>query len=366
MPLQHVQVDWDPQCDLTRFFLRMKLETEHDGDYQAMTSRANCTGGVAGTNCRTIFEAMGKFLINHNHPEYDIEPYQIHPPHGANIAGKIYLVAGHEDAVDLEKKIGNVEANPLETVIETLSYPSKLMKETAIRYDCSIVLMDSNPFSGSLNGNLFHSSDYFFIPCGPDNASKHGIRALTDLILKPATGWLTRRNRNLANFVLKNEDLAASDQPLLRSAYPDKVSSLPPFPTHPTPAPQFALYVHHVSLMHIHTSTYMHPQTPKFLGIVIGNYTALKLDNNNFVQGLANDRPSKAFYPVMTAQRDEALRAMDRLRTHPALNGASLSKSGLSIECAPTLCCIYLLAPSSPPRPPPRQPSTAGSSVSRP
>lgn len=70
-------------------------------------------------------------------------------------------------------------------------------------------------------------------------------------------------------------------------------------------------------------------QDPKFLGIVLGNYIAHNLDNNNFVQGVANDRPSLPFYGIMTEMANEAAQAMHRLRTDPILEGRRLSKCAL-------------------------------------
>ena len=44
------------------------------------------------------------------------------------------------------------------------------------------------------------------------------------------------------------------------------------------------------------------------------------------MQGLANDRPSLAYYRVMTDMRNEAVLAMGRMQTNPSLSGTSLSK----------------------------------------
>lgn len=211
----------DPQCDATRFLLHDKLEKDFDGDYSAMISRAHCTGGIGGDRCRTLYEAMAPLLLTHDHPQYVIEPYEIQTPAGAKVTGKIFLIAGHEETVELEQKMATAEESWQSPALAALSKPHDVFKETAVRHGCSFILIDTNPFSGTLNCNLWHSSDYFLIPCGADNASMHGIRALTDLILKPGPGWLNRQRSNLHNFATRQAFLATQGAHI--SPFPDKV-----------------------------------------------------------------------------------------------------------------------------------------------
>lgn len=208
----------DPQCDLTRFLMQGSLENTHGGDYNAMIAPGVNNNGVA--YCRTLYEAMAPLVISQDHPQYVIEPFPIATPAEARISGKLHLIAGHEETVDLEKCIGNVEESVQGSLAQMLAAPHKHLKECAIRNNCSFVIIDTNPFSGSMNGNLFHCSDYFLIPCGADNASKHGIRALTDLIVKQG-GWLERQRNNINNIEQRNAFLRNRGLPEIN--FPRKV-----------------------------------------------------------------------------------------------------------------------------------------------
>lgn len=74
----HTQVDLDPQRDAARYQLRYRLGNVYHGDYQAMISRANCTGGATGNYWRTMLEAMRNFVIlNQPTTGPEVEPYEI-------------------------------------------------------------------------------------------------------------------------------------------------------------------------------------------------------------------------------------------------------------------------------------------------
>lgn len=58
------------------------------------------------------------------------------------------------------------------------------INKTALRYEIDIVLIDMSPSLGSINQNLFTTSDYFIVPMHPDYFSKMAINSLSNVIPK--------------------------------------------------------------------------------------------------------------------------------------------------------------------------------------
>jgi len=133
--------------------------------------------------------------------------------------GKILLIPGHEEVVQLESAMALAEST--EQNLEILSYPHKLMKDCAVREGCDFIVIDTNPFSGTLNGNLWHASDYYFVPCGPDNASCQGIRSLANVITHDINGWRARQQENLHTFEKKYKQCRAAGVRVV--PFPNKV-----------------------------------------------------------------------------------------------------------------------------------------------
>lgn len=213
--------------------LRQRLQRDFNGDYSAMTSRAHCQPG----HVRTILEAMEGFRqLQQPHQQaqaLQIEPFEILSANAVH--GKLLLIAGHEDTGELEYDFTRIENQGMNVQPQTqmLSLPYHLMRDCARQHQCSFVIIDTNPFAGTWNQNLFLISDYFLIPCGADHPSKNGITILTRMILDEARGWLLKRD-DIVGMVARLERFAAPGVQVKH--FPQKVSPSQVHPSHVHPS----------------------------------------------------------------------------------------------------------------------------------
>jgi cellulose biosynthesis protein BcsQ len=158
-------VDADPQCNLTGIVLGYKGPTELENLYKTEPDR-NLWAGLL--------------------PAFDSRPVEIKGVEAIDVPGRdgLFLLPGHIRTAEYEVTLGI--AQELSGSIQTLqNLPGSLrflLEKTAARMQCDFVLVDMSPGLGSINQNLFVTSDYFVVPTMPDFFSVMAIDSLARVL----------------------------------------------------------------------------------------------------------------------------------------------------------------------------------------
>jgi hypothetical protein len=236
--------------------------------YAEVIDRKHISGNEAGDKVRTLWEAMENFrIMGRPSIEKEIEPFEILPAiQGKH--GRLVLMAGHEDMTQMESKIQTGEMNGHDNMnVVWLTVPHHVLMNTARKSECSIVIIDTNPFAGEALRLLLMQSDYYVIMAGPDRGSTNAIQKMGEMV--PA--WYKTTAHQTSATVRR------AQAGILQGKYPFRLTQ------------------------------------PKFLGIVLGNWKCFKIHQEPgsltfslFSQGLSLDMPSNKFKSTLNKQWLEA------------------------------------------------------------
>lgn len=158
-------VDADPQCNLTGMVLGYRGPSELENFYVQHPDQ-NLVTGLA--------------------PAFESQPREITAVECLAVEDRdgLYLLPGHIRLAEYEVTLGI--AQELSGSIQTLqNLPGSipwLLDRTAEKYSADYVLVDMSPGLGSINQNLFGTSDFFIVPTSPDFFSVMAIDSLTTVI----------------------------------------------------------------------------------------------------------------------------------------------------------------------------------------
>jgi cellulose biosynthesis protein BcsQ len=178
-----VIVDADPQCNLTGMVLGYKGPSELEQLYQDHPEQ-NIKAALA--------------------PAFESQPKAIEGLNCVEVPGRagLYLLPGHVGLAEYEVTLGI--AQELSGSIQTLqNLPGSIpwvLDKTADQYEADFVLVDMSPGLGSINQNLFTTSDFFIVPTSPDFFSVMAIDSLSSVIPR----WAEWGARAAANPVLRD------------------------------------------------------------------------------------------------------------------------------------------------------------------
>jgi cellulose biosynthesis protein BcsQ len=176
-----VIVDADPQCNLTGSVLGFKGATELEDLYLKHPEK-NIKAALA--------------------PAFESQPRAVEGVDCVEVAGcpGLFLLPGHVGLAEYEVTLGI--AQELSGSIQTLrNLPGSIawmLDRTAEMHNADFVLIDMSPGLGSINQNLFTTSDYFIVPTNPDFFSVMAIDSLSTVIPR----WQDWANRAIANPIL--------------------------------------------------------------------------------------------------------------------------------------------------------------------
>jgi len=243
--------------------------------YGYLIDRIHIPENDARNKVRTLWEAMENFrILGAPSVPKEIVPMEILPRLDGT-HGRLLLIPGHEDMYKMESHTHSGEAAAGEDPkIAWLTVPNHILKLTAEKHRCSIIVVDTNPFAGDYLRLLLMQSDYYAVMAGPDRGSTNAIQKLCGLVPE----WYKYTRTNTFHKV--------------HSTYPD-LGRQYPFPK----------------------------KEPKFLGIVLGNWVSKhnnaadtsKPASSSFSQGLSTDMPSNKFKALLSSQWLEAKNARSKL-----------------------------------------------------
>ncbi|CAM9497434.1 unnamed protein product, partial [Ectocarpus sp. 8 AP-2014] len=178
-----LMVDADPQCDLSALLLRgwvQHKQTHEDTD--------------AG---EIDYDLLKDALVPVTAPAGDGGPLALWSPADvtqislpAASHGALFLLPGHADVVDYERKVTVAYASNLSQEAVAPGGWNKLVALTARKCGADVVLVDCNPHAGNLNMHIILTSDYLILPCTPDTYSYNAIKSLPAIMSK----WATMRS----------------------------------------------------------------------------------------------------------------------------------------------------------------------------
>ncbi len=114
----------------------------------------------------------------------------------------LYLLAGHIDVATFEPELSMahklMSALPvLQNLPGAMGY---LIRETATKHECDVVLVDMSPSIGALNQNLLMQSDYFIVPTSPDYFCLLAIESLATTLPRWAANARDLRSQQSSLF----------------------------------------------------------------------------------------------------------------------------------------------------------------------
>lgn len=178
-----VIVDADPQCNLTGMVLGYRGPSELEQLYRDYPEQ-NIKAALA--------------------PAFESQPRAVEGLNCVEVPGRerLLLLPGHVGLAEYEVTLGI--AQELSGSIQTLqNLPGSIpwvLERTAEHYDADFILIDMSPGLGSINQNLFSTSDYFIVPTNPDFFSVMAIDSLSSVIPR----WADWATRAAANAVLRD------------------------------------------------------------------------------------------------------------------------------------------------------------------
>lgn len=187
-------VDADPQCDLSALLLRgwvQHKQTHEDTDAGEIDYDLFYDHKVPGQpNAKN---SLKDALVPVTAPAGDGGPLALWSPADvtqislpAASHGALFLLPGHADVVDYERKITVAYASNLSQEAVAPGGWNKLVALTARKCGADVVLVDCNPHAGNLNMHIILTSDYLIMPCTPDTYSYNAIKSLPAIMSKCA------------------------------------------------------------------------------------------------------------------------------------------------------------------------------------
>lgn len=126
----------------------------------------------------------------------------------------LYIIAGHVDFADFDGQIttGILQSKSLPSMKKNVGAIYNLIKNTSIKNDIDIVIVDLSPSVSMTNLSILMSSDYFIVPTTPDFYCLQAIKGLQKTFRK----WINyasefkdgkimpKHNPKLLGFILQN------------------------------------------------------------------------------------------------------------------------------------------------------------------
>jgi cellulose biosynthesis protein BcsQ len=176
-----VIVDADPQCNLTGSVLGFKGATELE-DLYVKHPENNIKAALA--------------------PAFESQPRAVEGVDCVEVAGcpGLLLLPGHVGLAEYEVTLGIAQelSGSIQTLRNLPGSISWMLDRTAEKHDADFVLIDMSPGLGSINQNLFTTSDFFIVPTNPDFFSVMAIDSLSTVIPR----WQDWAHRAIENPVL--------------------------------------------------------------------------------------------------------------------------------------------------------------------
>ncbi|CAM9467262.1 unnamed protein product, partial [Ectocarpus sp. 4 AP-2014] len=175
-----LMVDADPQCDLSALLLR--------GWVQHKQTHEDTDAGEIDYDLFYDHKVKENQTFSFTHEPCPADVTQISLPAASH--GALFLLPGHADVVDYERKITVAYASNLSQEAVAPGGWNKLVALTARKCGADVVLVDCNPHAGNLNMHIILTSDYLILPCTPDTYSYNAIKSLPAIMSK----WATMRS----------------------------------------------------------------------------------------------------------------------------------------------------------------------------
>ncbi len=174
-------VDADPQCNLTTYVLGLQQKDDMDAFYNS-------------ANNDNIHAKISEITSGDS-----VTPKAVRPCETLN--NNLLLVAGHLDMSDLDISLatGITSGKFLPFTKQFIGAFHTIIRKTAIKYGCEIILVDMSPNSGAVNRCILMSSDYFLIPTSPDFFSYQAIQSLGSMLPKWHEDFKEFREQSITN-----------------------------------------------------------------------------------------------------------------------------------------------------------------------
>ncbi len=178
-------VDFDPQCNLTGMVMGFRGVDDLAAVYSSNPAN-NVKDGLA--------------------PAFESQPRQIVAADCFEVSGRkgLFLLPGHIGLAEYETTLG-IAQELSGSLLALRNLPGSirfLVDQTAERYEVDYVLVDMSPSLGSLNQNIFSTSDYFLVPLHPDYFSAMALSSLA----KTLPRWRTWADTAFGIDALANAD----------------------------------------------------------------------------------------------------------------------------------------------------------------
>ena len=181
MGLKTLIVDADPQCNLTAYVLGLG-ERESINDFYKNVDNQN------------IYSKISPIISGENTQIQDVKPCK-------TLHENLLLVAGHLSMSDLDISLstGLASGKFLPFATQFIGAFHEIVRKTAEKNECKIVLIDMSPSASALNRSILMSSDYFFIPTSPDFFCYQAIQSLGDMLPQWNEDFKPFRKGNMPN-----------------------------------------------------------------------------------------------------------------------------------------------------------------------
>ena len=196
-------VDADAQCNLTGIVL---------GD-----NDKNLFSYYNDKSTRTIYDGLADAFGFNTDFKNLVEDGMTPTPTKNN---NLYIIAGHIDFADFDGQIttGILQSKSLPSMKKNVGAIYNLIKNTSIKNNIDIVIVDLSPSISMTNLSILMSSDYFIIPTTPDFYCLQAIKGLPKTFDK----WISysnefkddkimpKKNPKLLGFILQNYRIYSS------------------------------------------------------------------------------------------------------------------------------------------------------------
>ena len=174
-------VDTDPQCNLTTYVLGLQKIEDMDAFYNS-------------ANNDNIHAKISEITSGDSVTPKAVKPCE-------TLHDKLLLVAGHLDMSDLDISLatGITSGKFLPFTKQFIGAFHTIIRKTAVKYGCEIILVDMSPNSGAVNRCILMSSDYFLIPTSPDFFSYQAIQSLGKMLPKWHEDFKEFREQSITN-----------------------------------------------------------------------------------------------------------------------------------------------------------------------